>query len=121
MSRTQLTAAQIHGAAIAERAQQMLIQIGLDVRMKSIRIAILGAAQEAQVSNRRGVEKVLQIAQHHPSAIYVARLQLSHRLDHGQRYLVLICTRVPVVIEKNPLAKSQSNCMRIAVYEWLLD
>lgn len=33
VSRTQIAATQIHCAAIAKRAQQMLIQIGLHIRM----------------------------------------------------------------------------------------
>lgn len=69
----------------------MLIQIGLHIRMQAIRIAILGAAQEAQVRDGRSVEKVLQIAQHHARSIDVARLEFPHRLDHCQRDLVLIC------------------------------
>lgn len=99
----------------------MLIQIGLNIRVKPVRIAVLGAAQKAQVRDRRGVEKVLQVAQHDPSAIYVARLQLAHRLDHGQRNLVLVCARIAVVIERKPLAKYHRNCMRIVLYGLLLD
>lgn len=91
VSRTQIAATQIHCAAIAKRAQEMLIQIGLHIRMQAIRIAILGAAQEAQVRDGRSVEKVLQIAQHHTRSIDVARLEFPHCLDHCQRDLVLIC------------------------------
>lgn len=69
----------------------MLIQIGLHIRMQAVRIAILGAAQKAQIRDGRGVEKVLQAAQHYACAIDVARFEFPHRLDHGQRDLVLIC------------------------------
>jgi len=59
--------------------------------MQTVRVAVLRAAQEAQVRDGRGVEEVLQAAQHHAGAVDVARLQFPHRLDHGQRNLVLIC------------------------------
>lgn len=103
---TQLSAPQIHGAAIAKRPEQMLIQIGLHIRMQAIRIAVLCAAQEAQVRDGGGVEEVLQAAQHHASAVDVARLEFPHRLDHGQGYLVLICgsTRMDLVSLHRPFS-----------------
>lgn len=86
-----LATSEIHGAAVAERAEQVLLQVGLHVRVETVRVAVLRAAQEAQVRNGRGVEEVLEAAQHHSGAVDVARLQLPHGLDHGQRYLFLIC------------------------------
>lgn len=59
-------------------------------RTLTVRVAVLLAAEKAQIRDGGRVDKVAQIAEDDARAADVARLELLHRLDHCQRYLVVI-------------------------------
>jgi hypothetical protein len=65
-----------------ERLLQLFLQILFDRVTKTVRVAFFRVVQKAETCDARRGQEVFQFAQHDPSPVDVARLQLANRRQH---------------------------------------